>query len=593
MKNYFLKIKLLIILLKSVEGLISMFLLSSFVMILRSYFNYSELGVFFLCAYPLSFKVLWSPLVDNYYFKIIGKRKTWIILTNLVSAMLLFYINLNYTVILEQKQIEKLTFLCCIIYFCIACGDLATDGWGLALSKSNSTLASSCTNIGLLIGYNLAGAVFMYLNSEEFCNKYLGLVVNYINKDNDNKALISVEMFFNIMGFYVAFVSLVVAIFPEKPINEDTEDLVKDDKLKKDNEKNGGRKGSNASDEYYDSNDEDYHKSNIQENTRDISVEKHKNTSKEKIHINFTKNTKIDNLESIENKLISNNEQTDDNINTNIGKLKYRQSSTSLFSHNTNNTINTANTYNTFNTDMTSNSKNTTDTLTTINPTKKYGISKTIILIIKILSLKQLQIYLVLLVTIQIAFGFENRVLFLAYMDKGFPKESLTLIYSLATPLQIFVSLHLSDKKTDFFNMFFKAFLFKVLVCFLSLSILDYYEYLVSISDENSNMVYLMITLVHSLGLACDSVMYCCISGFNFYISDKTIGATYYTTLCSFTNFSYKFSSLFIFQLTDLLGYRGVGILSILFGLLYRIFIADYLIELEKKGRGIWKIRKQ
>ena len=48
-----------------------------------------------LCSWPFSFKVLWSPFVEFFYIKEIGKRKTWIIASSAVMIVILLYLRAN------------------------------------------------------------------------------------------------------------------------------------------------------------------------------------------------------------------------------------------------------------------------------------------------------------------------------------------------------------------------------------------------------------------------------------------------------------------------------------------------------------------
>ena len=79
-KKEFPKICLLVIL-YALQGLPLGFFLSSVPIIFKKYLSYSDLGEIMICTIPFSFKVLWSPFVEFYHVKWIGKRKTWIILT--------------------------------------------------------------------------------------------------------------------------------------------------------------------------------------------------------------------------------------------------------------------------------------------------------------------------------------------------------------------------------------------------------------------------------------------------------------------------------------------------------------------------------
>lgn len=46
-----------------------------------------QIGIFSIAAYPYSFKLLWSPIVDSYYLPKFGRRKSWIVPLQLVCAV--------------------------------------------------------------------------------------------------------------------------------------------------------------------------------------------------------------------------------------------------------------------------------------------------------------------------------------------------------------------------------------------------------------------------------------------------------------------------------------------------------------------------
>lgn len=49
------------------------------------------MGLFSISSYPYSFKLLWSPIVDSVYSAAFGRRKSWIVPVQLVSAALLMF----------------------------------------------------------------------------------------------------------------------------------------------------------------------------------------------------------------------------------------------------------------------------------------------------------------------------------------------------------------------------------------------------------------------------------------------------------------------------------------------------------------------
>lgn len=60
--------------------------------ILKSKLTYSEVGIFSLAAYPYSLKLLWSPFVDSMYSRKFGRRKSWIVPIQTISAFILMYL---------------------------------------------------------------------------------------------------------------------------------------------------------------------------------------------------------------------------------------------------------------------------------------------------------------------------------------------------------------------------------------------------------------------------------------------------------------------------------------------------------------------
>ena len=77
--------------------------LSTVPVIFKKYLTYSEIGVIMTCTLPFSLKLFWSPIVEFYYFKSFGKRKSWIIPMQLIMCALLYYLSDNLEPLLEQK----------------------------------------------------------------------------------------------------------------------------------------------------------------------------------------------------------------------------------------------------------------------------------------------------------------------------------------------------------------------------------------------------------------------------------------------------------------------------------------------------------
>lgn len=138
----------ILIFLYTLQGLVIGILLETLQMNLKSNYNYSEIGIFLLCSYPFSLKVLWSPFVDTFYIQKIGLRKTWIIFTQTISSVILLYFSYFIDQILIEKRIFFLSFIAFILMFCIATQDIAVDGWALSLCGKQVSIHNN--NIELL-----------------------------------------------------------------------------------------------------------------------------------------------------------------------------------------------------------------------------------------------------------------------------------------------------------------------------------------------------------------------------------------------------------------------------------------------------------
>lgn len=123
----------ILIFLYLLQGLVIGLFLDTMQVILKKKLSYVEVGTFLLCSYPFSLKILWSPLVDSYYFKKIGLRKSWIIPSQFLAGILLYYLGINVNNFLEENKIFHMSVIATIIMFLVATQDIAVDGWGLSL----------------------------------------------------------------------------------------------------------------------------------------------------------------------------------------------------------------------------------------------------------------------------------------------------------------------------------------------------------------------------------------------------------------------------------------------------------------------------
>lgn len=486
-EGYFLKVKILLYLLYSIQGLILNFFLGTLTLVLKSKLSYSDIATFNLCSYPFSLKLFWSPFIDNHYFSYIGKRKTWIIPTQIISALLLIYLAFNYQYFVDNHQISLFSSVCFIIVFFIATQDIALDGWALTLCMENNTMASACQTIGQVGGGLISGLLFSLLNDIDFCNKY-------IYSEQQTEPILSVEMFMIVIAVYIAIVTLILVIIPEN--------LYTYVRRKNSNNlmqlKTANTKRTNKADSVNNNSDTDYFFNDESETDKDI------NSNDEEAHL---------------------------------------------------------------------------------------GVVQTTLSLIKMFKNKTIQKYLIYFFIIPIGFCFSETLCALVLVEKGFTNSSLQMISLFEVFISIYISIKIEAKKTNFYETFFKAFYYQSILVIVQIIHLCYYDFIFKeIFLENFYVNFGFVLVIGCLLTINSTIMFSCKCGFQNFVADRALGATYITALTSIANLSNKFPKWFILNLAEIVGFQIVAIISAIYNFWYYYFCSKKLIEIESLGSGIWKI---
>ena len=209
---------------------------------LRPDLSYQAFGIMSLASFPYTIKLLWSPLVDAFYSKRLGRRLTWIIPLQAMQGLLFFCFGRGIDAYLMGKTFEPSHFalgmaICVVL---AATQDIAVDAWSLEiLSESpkhngmaesedmmhgstetqvlNSRTPSSSGNkhcmkrhfgaiqsVGLNCGYLLSYTAFLALTSQSFCVRYLGMI---------HGALISIGGYLMFWGVVLMVMSVFLLIW--------------------------------------------------------------------------------------------------------------------------------------------------------------------------------------------------------------------------------------------------------------------------------------------------------------------------------------------------------------------------------------------
>lgn len=184
--------------------------------------SYAKMGLFSLAGYPYSLKLLWSPIIDFFWIPSVGRRKTWIIPTQILIGVAFTWLSYHIENLIENAQNSMLLITIIFTAFISLCAtqDIAVDGWALTLLPADRVhLSSTCQTLGLNSGYFLSFTVLLSLNSPIFCNKYLRSVP-------EDAGIISVSQFMFFSGISSILGTSIVTLFKDQSDCSDMPDSI-------------------------------------------------------------------------------------------------------------------------------------------------------------------------------------------------------------------------------------------------------------------------------------------------------------------------------------------------------------------------------
>ncbi len=118
------------------------------------------IGMLSLLYIPWAFKFFWGPLIDRFYFKKLGKRKTWLLFTQI--ALVLGVVALALTQFDYGLGVFVIVGLWISTF--AATQDIAIDGYTVeTFSESEYRLGSMAQSIGVALGSMVGGAATLWL----------------------------------------------------------------------------------------------------------------------------------------------------------------------------------------------------------------------------------------------------------------------------------------------------------------------------------------------------------------------------------------------------------------------------------------------
>ncbi|GMH70200.1 hypothetical protein TL16_g05349 [Triparma laevis f. inornata] len=198
---------------------------------------YNAQAMFALCSWPFSLKLLWAPLVDAVFSKVIGRRKSWLLPTQFIAGGLMYMgagfvsdqvvvpasiansvddsNNLDVEKLINLPfDIRGVTAFFFVLYLMLATQDIAVDGWALTmLKKENRGKGPVCNSIGQNIGTLLSYTGFLALNDETLSKSVRSWFGLPAFGSDGTRSLVSLESFLRICGFAMCAVTVTVGLF--------------------------------------------------------------------------------------------------------------------------------------------------------------------------------------------------------------------------------------------------------------------------------------------------------------------------------------------------------------------------------------------
>ena len=101
--------------------------------------SYSFQGTYSLAMWPFSIRILWAPIIDRFFFKKIGRRKTWIVSCLLFSGIFMVCLaEIVKTLVYSKREyndndIYALTAIFGTLVLLASTNDIALDAWSIDL----------------------------------------------------------------------------------------------------------------------------------------------------------------------------------------------------------------------------------------------------------------------------------------------------------------------------------------------------------------------------------------------------------------------------------------------------------------------------
>ncbi|UKJ89017.2 hypothetical protein MACJ_002263 [Theileria orientalis] len=206
-----------------------------------------KIGLMTLATLPFSLKLLWAPVMEYYYLEKLGKRKTWVVFSQILSWLLLLFgsfkgrmdrwlfpdhlhiVTPDTKYDHDQIKLFKIFLFFFILCFLVATQDTALDSWAIAMLRPRMRVHAAFVNsLGNSVGFSLP--FFLILISSRFFHKFTKYfkynIVHHTKSDCrchpvygkiPEDHLVTVSGFMHMFCICMMVATLVVFVKREKP----------------------------------------------------------------------------------------------------------------------------------------------------------------------------------------------------------------------------------------------------------------------------------------------------------------------------------------------------------------------------------------
>lgn len=245
------------------------------------------------------------------------------------------------------------------------------------------------------------------------------------------------------------------------------------------------------------------------------------------------------------------------------------------------------------------------------------SIKSTYIDILRVMKIPNVFKLVIILLTCRIAFSCVDSVTSLKLNEKGFPKETAGLLVFFYVPFELmfpfliaYINSYLQWTKMKLWQNGFRL---RIVASLMIISLVATFEI-----DENGNVPFSFITKNIIIAITysfTSSLMFTSQCGFFAKIADETIGGTYLTLLNTVSNLGNTWPKYFVLRSIDLFttkheipcikdndeppcfqidsdGYYHVSAFSLIFGVIWILYVVKYLDTFDHIPKGLWTVSR-